>query len=253
MLQGIASRALHHVWPCGTSGCTAFAIKPRAMATFRSVQDVPSIRKRVTGKFGVEFFDGGSRPTWTNTQLPETPRPNFDPRPYSLAFSRYPSVASGLGAKYYFREGQKHPLSYFHLRKAGGGGEAVVVGATSERAREARTIDNYVKERTRGFAVQLVLEGRGVKAYWQDKNFIVRLGVGAKAEDLTEYCKRDPDVTVTLNKPGNVVVLHGPNKARVGTLASRMLRRMQPVLQQYTGKGAHFAGHPVKRRAVRKK
>ena len=40
-----------------------------------------------------------------------------------------------------------------------------------------------------------------------------RLGVGAKVQDLTEYCTRDPDVKVTVSKKGDLVVLHGPNKA----------------------------------------
>merc|ERR1712232_1032421 len=155
------------------------------------------------------------------------------------------------GAEYYMREGQKHPLTYYHVRSPGAGGNMVAVGATSERAREARTIDNYVKERTRGFALQLVLEGRGVKAFFEPKSpkLKVRLGVGAKVQDLSEYCTRDPDVEVSVNKMGNLVVVHGPNKARVGTLAFTLLRRMQPILQPYTGKGAHFAHHPVKRKA----
>merc|ERR1719221_1145927 len=131
----------------------------------------------------------------------------------------------------------------------------VVVGATSERARETRTIDNYVKQQTRGFAVQIVLEGRGVKAYFEPKfpHMKARLGVGAKVQDLSEYVLRDPDIKVDINKRGDIVVLHGPNKARVGTLAYHLLRKMQPRLLPYTGKGAHFAFHPEKRKAVRKK
>merc|ERR1719229_1479753 len=99
-------------------------------------------------------------------------------------------------------------------------GDTVAVGATDPRAREARTIDNYAKERTRGFAVQILLEGRGVKAYFEPAfpYLKARLGVGAKVSDLTEYCKRDPDVEVHVSKKGDLLVLHGPNKARVGTL-----------------------------------
>lgn len=65
----------------------------------------------------------------------------------------------------------------------------------------------------------------------------------------------DPDTAtkVSVNKKGDIVVLHGPTKERVGTLAYRLLKKLQPKLQAYTGKGGHFAFHPVKRKAVRKK
>lgn len=222
----------------------------------KSVQDVTSNKRQRTGRFSVEFF-GGRRPTEANVQLPELPKKTHDGSPYDLHFRRYPGIASALGPEYYLREGQKNPLSYFHVRSKSDGEstESVMVGATNPRACEARSIDNYVKERTRGFAAQIVLEGRGVKAYWEPKapHFKVRLGVGAKVKDLSRYVTRDPDIQVTINKKGDIVVLHGPNKARVGTLAYRMLKQMQPLLQPYTGKGAHFAFHDIKRKAVRKK
>lgn len=217
------------------------------------VQKLPSTLKKVTGRFGVDWFQRG-RPTVINAQMVDLPKPPFDPKPYKLEFSKYPGVASGLGSEYYFRDGQKHPVSYYHLRSPASG-DMVVVGATSERARETRTIDNHVKERTRGFAVQIVLEGRGVKAYFEPKfpNLKARLGVGAKVKDLTEYCQRDPDVKVSLGKKGDIVTIQGPNKTRVGTLAYRLLKQLQPKLLAYTGKGGHFAFHPPKRKAVRKK
>jgi len=217
-----------------------------------SIPELSSVQKKVTGRFGVEWFIG-RRPTEVAAKMVELPKKPFDPKPYKLDFRMYPGVASGLGAEYYFRDGQKHPLSYFHLRSSSG--DVVAVGATDKRAREARTIDNFLKERTRGYAVQLVLEGRGVKAYWEPSppHLRARLGVGAKVTDLTQYCTRDPDVDVHVNKQGDLIVLYGPTKERVGTLAYRLLKRLQPILQVYTGKGAHFAFHPVRRKAVRKK
>eukprot|EP00913_Durusdinium_trenchii_P012442 g11680.t2 len=152
-------------------------------------------------------------------------------------------------AEYFYRDEQRSPLTYYHNRSPKTG-DTVLVGATDPRAREARTIDNYAKERTRGFAVQIILEGRGVKAYWEPKAPFLkaRLGVGAKVIDITEYVKRDPDIQVNVSKKGDLLVLHGPNKARVGTLAYRLLKKLQPRLQVYTGKGAHFAFHPAKRK-----
>lgn len=203
--------------------------------------------------FGMEWFKG-RKPTQINGQMIELPPKEREPMPAELEFRKYPAVASGLGAEYYYRDGQKSPVSYYHIRSKTMG-DSVCVGATDQRYAEARTIDNYVKQQTRGFALQLLLDGRGVKAYWEPKSphLMVRLGVGAKVRDLTEYVKRDPDIEVTVNKKGDVVVLHGPNKARVGTLGYRLLKKMQPVLLPYTGNGAHFAFHPNIRKVVRKK
>jgi len=218
------------------------------------ISELESTKKKVTGRFGGEWFIG-RRATEVNAQMVDLPRPPYDPKPYKLAFRKYPGVASGLGAEYYYRDGQRHPLSYYHMRSPAAGGDLVAVGATSARATETRSIDNYVKERTRGFAVQIILEGRGVKAYFEPAfpHLKARLGVGAKVTDLEEYCKRDPDCAVSLNKKGDIVVVHGPNKARVGTLAYRLLQRLQPKLMPYTGKGGHFAFHPERKKAVRKK
>lgn len=231
------------------------ASSSRAVANFGAdISELESTKKKVTGRFGVEWFIG-RKETDINAQMVDLPKPPYDPKPYKLAFRKYPGIASGLGAEYYYRDGQRHPLTYYHMRSPALGGDLVAVGATDERAREARIIDNYVKERTRGFAVQIILEGRGVKAYFEPKfpNLKVRLGVGAKVMDISEYCKRDPDCEVSLNKKGDVLVVHGPNKARVGTLAYRLLKRLQPKLMPYTGKGGHFPFHPERRKAVRKK
>eukprot|EP00927_Polykrikos_kofoidii_P078113 TRINITY_DN74982_c0_g1_i1.p1 TRINITY_DN74982_c0_g1~~TRINITY_DN74982_c0_g1_i1.p1 ORF type:complete len:294 (+),score=45.30 TRINITY_DN74982_c0_g1_i1:52-882(+) len=236
----------------GVVGCSSRS-DVRCFSALRSMQSLASTKRKATGHFNNDYF-GGSRPTETNHQLTELPKSPREPQPYELKFAKYPGLVSGLGGEYYFREDQKHPLTYYHM-KSPASGDTVVVGATASRALEARTIDNYLKERTRGFAVQIVLEGRGVKAYFEPKYPILkaRLGVGAKVVDLTEYVLRDPDCMVSVNKKGDIVCVHGPNKARVGTLAYRLLKKMQPPLLPYTGKGAHFAFYQPRRKAVQKK
>lgn len=171
-----------------------------------------------------------------------------------MSFSKHNACASELGTEYFYRDGQKHPLTVYNF-DCPATGRMTAVGATDKGARESRTIDNHVKSRTRGFAVQLILEGRGVKAYFEPKfpHLKVRLGVGAKMKDLSQYCLRDPDCEVSVNKKGDLLVVHGPTKVRVGVLAYRLLKQLQPVLMPYTGKGAHFAFHPEKRKPVRKK
>jgi len=250
MLRPVSS-VLQRRWLLGVSDFLPAAAARASSST--PMSEISSTKRKVTGKFGVEFF-GGQRAFDSNYQMPDPPREPFDPRPYSLEFQRYPGVVSGLGAEYYFRDGQKHPLTYYHMRSPKYG-DAVAIGATDPRAREARTIENYLYERTRGFAVQLILEGRGVKAYFEPKwpHLKVRLGVGAKVMDISEYVTRDPDCEVHCSKKGDLIVVHGPTKARVGTLAYRILKRCQPILMPYTGKGAHMPLHPVPRKAVRKK
>lgn len=225
----------------------------RSFSTLKTIKNLPSSKIKVCQYFGLEWHKG-RYPTEVNAKMVELPKAPYDPKPYKMGFLKYPGMASGLGAEYFYRDGQRSPLTYYHIR-GGQDGDHVAVGATDARAREARTIDNFVKEKTRGFAVQIILEGRGVKAYWEPKypQLRARLGVGAKMQDLTEYVLRDPDVKVDVNAKGDVVTLHGPTKERVGTLAYRLLRKLQPKLQVYTGKGAHFAFHPEKRKPVRKK
>ncbi|CAE7523228.1 unnamed protein product [Symbiodinium natans] len=169
----------------------------RGFSTLKKISELPSVKKKETGYFGVEWAIG-RKPTEMNSMDVELPKEPFDPRPYKVHVRKYPGIVSGLGAEYFYREDQRNPLTYYHLR-CPAAGDTVLVGATDARAAQARTIDNYVKERTRGFAVQLILEGRGVKAYFEPKYpFLkVRLGVGAKVKDLTEYEMKGTDLPIS--------------------------------------------------------
>jgi len=230
-----------------------FWICARGAAVLRNIQDSDRTKKKVTGRFGMEWV-GGARPLEINALHNEV-KQERKTGCAALEFSKYNPIVSGLGGEYFLRDDQKHPLTYFNIRKCPWGDPLVAVGSTSPQAREHRLIDNYLKERTRGFAVQIILDGRGVKAYFDPAfpHFKVRLGVGTKEKDLSQYCLRDPDCTVSVNKAGLIVVVHGPTKERVGVLAYRLMKKMQPRLMPYTGKGAHFAFHEPKRKAVRKK
>ena len=52
-------------------------------------------------------------------------------------------------------------------------------------------------------------------------------------------------------KKGDILVVHGPTKSRVGEIAMRLFERMR--VNQYTMKGAHLAFHPVKKVIPKKK
>merc|ERR1719341_504255 len=108
------------------------------------MRDLPSIKRRECQYFGNEWFKG-RYPTEINAQMPELPKPAFDPKAYHFTFRKYPGIASGLGGEYYLREGQRSPLTYYHMN-APASGDTVIVGASDSRATEAKSIDNYVKE-----------------------------------------------------------------------------------------------------------
>ena len=84
-------------------------------------------------------------------------------------------------------------------------------------------------EQTRGFAVQLIFEGRGVKIYW-DKEYPelrIRMGVGTKELNLKHYVLFDPDCMVHITRAVDILVIHGPTKDRVGAFASLFMKRVK--------------------------
>merc|ERR1719162_2453609 len=142
MLRPAASAALGVAWrrspvlselrlPTGLLGLVAPWPPRRSFSSEApgSIAELESTKKNIRGRFGIEFF-GGRRPFDTTYQMPDPPKTEFKPGPYSLQFSKYPGIASGLGAEYFYRPGQRSPLSYFHMRSPASG-DTVHVGATN--------------------------------------------------------------------------------------------------------------------------
>ena len=169
----------------------------------------------------------------------------------SLLTRRWPGlIADRLSSNYFFRPGSN--LSYFH-HKSKNTDEVLLSSADSTKV-DTPTIENALHESTRGFAVQILFEGRGVRAHLEPEwpHLKVRLGVGGMMKDFTWLCERDPDVKGYLQeKNGTILVIHGPTKARVARIAMGIT--LANKANPYSGKGAHLAFNPVKRRTPKKK
>eukprot|EP00392_Amoebophrya_sp_AT5.2_P018080 g18543.t1 len=180
--------------------------------------------------------------------------PHVAPTDRTLEFTKFPGVVSKLGAEYFFREKQERSeqTTYYHM-KTKSGTDVVFVGSVDARKRETRTVENFLHEKTRGFAVQLILEGRGVKVYYEGgwPNLCGRKGVGDKARDLSYFAKLDSEVNIEVNKVGNLCVVSGPTKAQVGNVAIRLFWKLKQGV--YSGKGAKIAFNWVKRKTRNKK
>ena len=180
----------------------------------------------------------------------EKERPEFD-HPSHLKTRRWPGViARELGPDYFFRP--ESNLSYFHVKT--NGADEVVLASPDAHRMETNTIENALHESTRVFAVQVLFEGRGVRAHLEPSwpHLKIRLGVGGNLKDFTWLCERDPEVKGYLQeKNGTILVLQGPTKARVARIAMGIT--LASKANPYSGKGAHFAFNPVRRRTPKKK
>lgn len=182
-------------------------------------------------------------------ELPTEPR--IESSAVGLQFRKWPGLLSReLGSEYFFRKDAN--MSYFHVKTVST--DEVVLASSRPEMLETRTIENAVFESTRGFAVQILFEGRGVRAHLEPAwpHLKVRLGVGGNLKDFTWLCEKDPDVKGYLHeKNGTILVLHGPTKERVSRIA--MAVTLSSKANPYSGKGAHLAFNAVRRRTPKKK
>ena len=160
------------------------------------------------------------------------------------------SLGSHLKNEYVFRPDAA--VSLFRMKTCAV--DEVVLASARAGELETKTIENALFESSRGFAVQILLEGRGVRAHLEPAwpHLKVRLGVGGMMRDFTWLCERDPEVIGHLHdKTGTILVLHGPTKAQVAKVA--MAVTLANKASPYSGKGAHLAFNPVRRRTPKKK
>jgi ribosomal protein L6P/L9E len=173
------------------------------------------------------------------------------PASSALRHRKWPGlIAKEIDPDYFFRDGTN--TSFFHLKSDSR--DEVVLASHNMREIETKTIENALYEATRGFAVQILFEGRGVRAHLEPAwpHLKIRLGVGGMMKDFTWLCEKDPGVTGYLQeKNGTILVLHGPTKARVARIAMGVT--LSSKANPYSGKGAHFAFNPVRRRTPKKK
>lgn len=128
---------------------------------------------------------GGQRATETNSRLLRLPQKIEDDEERrktekkNLDFCKFPGAVAKLGGRYFFREGQLHEgQRMYHMKTRGtavkdekgvltyeGGIDEVYVGSVEREKRETKAIENALYEDTRGFAIQLLMEGRGVRIF----------------------------------------------------------------------------------------
>ncbi|KAK2195563.1 hypothetical protein BdWA1_003239 [Babesia duncani] len=144
----------------------------------------------VSGSYGSSIY--GVQTTAINARLNSLPEPKAEPRIQlfpRIFVSRWPGNIRSLRAKYFFREGQATNTGYYHML-VNGKNDYCFVSNPNKNATCTRTIENTVHEQTRGFTGQILLHGRGVKAYFEPSwpNLMIRLGVGSSVIDATRCC-----------------------------------------------------------------
>ncbi|KEP63358.1 UNVERIFIED_CONTAM: HECT-domain (ubiquitin-transferase) domain protein [Hammondia hammondi] len=229
----------------------------------------------VGGSYGYDAFFRGAAEVLngSNIKLPHLPanEEQKEGKIYQLHSTRFPPQVRRLGANYFFRRERAVPLTYYHHlveektesersapdgvhAQTGRGQSLCLVASTNPGYLQSKELENAIFESTRGFACQLILEGRGVKAYFDPEwpNLMVRLGVGVKPLALRrlaeQYATR---AKIFVDKRGLLLTVHGYDKCAVGTLAMSLFNHLQA--NPYTMKGAHVAMHPIKKKVTRKK
>ncbi len=104
-------------------------------------------------------------------------------------------------------------------------------------------IANMIEGAKNGFEKKLEIEGVGYKVAMQGNNLILNLGFSHPVE-----FKAVPGVTFKIDK--NVIIISGANKEAVGQAAANIRKIKKP--EPYKGKGIHYLGEVIKRKAGKK-
>lgn len=168
-----------------------------------------------------------------------------------IHFMKYPFVVGSLGGKYHLREISQN--RFFQFSEMKGRQDYVAVGSTDSRHIRSRTIERHLIEHTRGYATQLILEGRGVRASFEPAwpMLTIRMGNGVKVMDVSRLVKRFAgEVKVDVPSKGDAITIHGFNREGVALIAMKMFRYVKK--NQYTGKGGYLLHHPLANRKSKK-
>lgn len=103
-------------------------------------------------------------------------------------------------------------------------------------------LNNMVQGVTQGYKKDLEIEGVGYRAELQGKNLVFSLGFSHLVPVVP------PDgITFTVDKTQRLFSVEGTDRQLVGEVAAR-LRAIKPP-EPYKGKGIHFAGERIRRKA----
>ncbi len=103
-------------------------------------------------------------------------------------------------------------------------------------------INNMVTGVTQGYKKDLEIEGVGYRAELQGKNLVLSLGFSH-----TVPIEPPPGITFVVDKSQRLFSIEGADRQLVGELASH-IRSIRPP-EPYKGKGVHYAGERIRRKA----
>ena len=102
---------------------------------------------------------------------------------------------------------------------------------------------NMTKGVTEGFQKKLEIEGVGYKAQVQGETIVLSLGFSHPVEHAIPQ-------GITINVEGNAIEVSGIDKALVGQVAANIRASKKP--EPYKGKGIHYVGEHIRRKAGKK-
>ncbi|UKK01985.2 hypothetical protein MACK_001338 [Theileria orientalis] len=236
---------------------------PSGFKLFDKIQPKPIINIQyrnfgVSGSYGANIY--GVRDSVSNARLIRLPNKrqnesiNLYPR---LNVSKWPAHIRSLRAKYFFRDTQQTNTGYYQMLIRGNDGvkkDMCFVSNIDRNLTQTKTIESCASEHTRGFVGQVLLHGRGVKAYFEPEfpNLMFRLGVGSKCIDATRICTMySKYVRVHVDRTGLIVSVHGYNKMMVGNVVYRIFKIVEA--NPYTMKGGHIANYPITQKVKKKR
>lgn len=104
-------------------------------------------------------------------------------------------------------------------------------------------VANMVTGVTEGYEKKLEIEGIGFKAQLQGKNLVLSVGLSHPVE-----LKTPEGISLKVEK--NIITVSGVDKALVGEVAANIRKIKKP--EPYKGKGIHYLGEMVRRKAGKK-
>ena len=107
----------------------------------------------------------------------------------------------------------------------------------------AALLKNYLKGVTEGFEKKLEIEGIGYKAQLEGGSLVLSLG-------FTHPVKVPAPKDIIFKIEKNLITVSGVDKEKVGQVAAEIRAKKPP--EPYKGKGIHYVGEVIRRKAGKK-
>ena len=117
------------------------------------------------------------------------------------------------------------------------------VGTSALIGTMASLVKNAIKGVTEGYEKKLELEGIGYKAQLDGGMLVLSLG-------FTHPVKIEPKKGITFKVEKNLITVSGSDKQLVGQMAAEIRGKKPP--EPYKGKGIHYLGEVIRRKAGKK-